>query len=123
MKTIQTKEDVVFLVDRFYEKVNTDDLLAPIFNDFAKVNWETHMPVMYAFWSSILLGEASYSGRPFPKHLPLPIQKEHFNRWLELFHRTVDDNFEGELAIEAKNRASTIAQIFSHKIKSIKGTL
>lgn len=123
MKTIQTKEDVVFLVDRFYEKVNTDDLLAPIFNDFAKVNWETHMPVMYAFWSSILLGEASYSGRPFPKHLPLPIQKEHFKRWLELFHRTVDDNFEGELAIEAKNRASTIAQIFSHKIKSIKGTL
>lgn len=123
MKTIQTKEDVVFLVDRFYEKVNTDDLLAPILNDFAKVNWETHMPVMYTFWNSILLGEASYSGRPFPKHLPLPIQKEHFNKWLELFHRTVDDNFEGELAIEAKNRASTIAQIFSHKIKSIKGTL
>lgn len=123
MKTIQSKDDVIFLVDSFYKKVNKDDLLSPIFNDFAKVNWETHMPVMYAFWSSILLGEASYSGRPFPKHLPLPIQKEHFNRWLELFHRTVDDNFEGELAIEAKNRASTIAQIFSHKIKCIKGTL
>lgn len=123
MKIIQSKEDVILLVDSFYEKVNKDDLLSPIFNDFAKVDWETHMPIMYSFWSSILLGEASYAGRPFPKHLPLPITKSHFERWLELFHQTVDDNFEGELALESKNRASTIAQIFSHKIKSIKGTL
>ena len=121
MKTIQTKEDVIYLVDSFYAKVNKDELLSPIFNDFAKVNWETHMPTMYSFWGSILLGEESYSGRPFPKHLPLPIKQKHFDRWLELFHQTVDENFEGKLAIEAKSRASNIAKIFSFKIKSIKG--
>jgi len=123
MKTIQTKEDVIYLVDSFYEKVNKDKLLSPIFNDFAKVDWESHMPTMYSFWSSILLGEESYSGRPFPKHLPLPIKQKHFDRWLEIFHLTVDENFEGELAIEAKSRASNIAEIFSFKIKSIKGEL
>jgi hemoglobin len=123
MKTIQTKEDVIYLVDSFYEKVNKDELLSPIFNEFAKVDWESHMPTMYSFWSSILLGEESYSGRPFPKHLPLPIKQKHFDRWLELFHQTVDENFKGELAIEAKSRASNIAQIFSFKIKSIKGEL
>ena len=123
MKTIHTKEDVIYLVDSFYEKVNQDELLSPIFNDFAKVDWESHMPTMYSFWSSILLGEESYSGRPFPKHLPLPIKQKHFDRWLELFHQTVDENFKGELAIEAKSRASNIAQIFSFKIKSIKGEL
>jgi len=119
MKTIHTKEDVIYLVDSFYEKVNKDELLSPIFNDFAKVDWETHMPTMYSFWSSILLGEESYTGSPFPKHLPLPIKQKHFDRWLELFHQTVNDNFEGKLAIEAKNRASNIAEIFSFKIKSI----
>ena len=123
MKTIHTKEDVIYLVDSFYEKVNKDELLSPIFNDFAKVDWETHMPTMYSFWSSILLREESYTGSPFPKHLPLPIKQKHFDRWLELFHQTVDENFKGELAIEAKSRASNIAQIFSFKIKSIKGEL
>jgi hemoglobin len=118
MKTIQTKKDVIYLVDSFYEKVNKDELLSPIFNDFAKVDWETHMPTMYSFWSSILLGEESYTGSPFPKHLPLPIKQKHFDRWLELFHQTVNDNFEGKLAIEAKNRASNIAEIFSFKITS-----
>ena len=123
MKTIQTKEDVIYLVDSFYEKVNNDDILSPIFNDFAKVDWETHMPNMYAFWSSLLLGEVGYSGRPFPKHLSLPIKNEHFKRWLHLFHQTVNENFHGELAEEAKKRASNIAQIFSFKIQSIKGNL
>jgi hemoglobin len=121
MKTIHTKEDVIYLVDSFYKKVNKDELLSPIFNDFAKVDWEAHMPTMYSFWSSILLGEESYSGRPFPKHLPLPIKQKHFDRWLELFHQTVDENFEGDLALEAKNRASNIAEIFSFKIRSING--
>jgi hemoglobin len=122
MKTIESKEDIIVLVDTFYEKVNKDELLSPIFNEIAKVHWESHMPTMYAFWSSILLGDTSYSGRPFPKHLPLPIKQKHFNRWLELFHLTVDENFEGGLALEAKNRASNIAEIFSFKIKSINRT-
>lgn len=123
MKDIQTKEDIIQLVDTFYNKVNADKLLSPIFNDFAKVHWESHLPTMYKFWSSILLGSNSYSGRPFPKHLNLPITKEHFSRWLELFHETVNQNFQGELAEEAKNRASNIAQIFTFKIKSIKGNI
>tara|TARA_B110000977_G_scaffold196920_1_gene278297 strand:- start:191 stop:562 length:372 start_codon:yes stop_codon:yes gene_type:complete len=123
MKKIQTKEDVIVLVDLFYEKVNKDAILSPIFYDFAKVDWESHMPTMYSFWASILLGEGSYSGRPFPKHLALPIKETHFERWLALFHETVDEHFEGKLALEAKSRASNIAQIFSFKIKSIKGDL
>lgn len=123
MKEIQSKEDIIHLVDSFYDKVNNDKLLGPIFNDFAKVHWESHLPKMYEFWSSILLGTNSYSGRPFPKHLNLPISKEHFNRWLDLFYETVDQNFKGEHADEAKKRASNIAEIFTFKIQSIKGSL
>ena len=123
MRDIQNKKDVIRLVDSFYDKVNNDDILSPIFNDFAKVHWESHLPRMYEFWSSILLGTESYSGRPFPKHLALPIGEEHFERWLELFHQTLSDKFEGPLAKEAESRSSNIAEIFSFKIKSIKGNL
>ena len=123
MKTITSQEDIILLVDTFYDKVNKDELLSPIFNEIAKVHWETHMPTMYAFWGSILLGSGTYSGRPFPKHLALPIKQEHFDRWLLLFHSNIDEQFIGELAEEAKTRASTIAQIFTAKIKAIKGSI
>lgn len=121
MKQIDCKDDVKLLVDSFYDKVNQDPLLSPVFNDFAKVNWENHLPIMYKFWGSILLGEASYSGAPFPKHLPLPVKDEHFERWIHLFEATVDEYFFGANAEEAKSRANSIAGIFLSKIKAIKG--
>jgi truncated hemoglobin YjbI len=85
---INDEADVKRLVDTFYDRVNADPLLAAVFNDVAQVNWPHHLPIMYRFWSSLLLGTMTYKGQPFPKHLPLPIGKEHFERWLELFKLT-----------------------------------
>ena len=118
-REIKSKEDVKLLVDSFYDKVNQDELLSPIFNDLRKVNWDTHLPIMYKFWGSILLGEASYNGAPFPKHRELPVNEEHFDRWKLLFMQTVDEHFIGENASEAKLRAETIAGIFWGKIKML----
>jgi hemoglobin len=115
-KDIQTEEDIRILVDGFYGKVNKDPLLSPVFNDFAGVNWEKHLPKMYAFWDSLLLGKAVYNGRPFPPHSVLPINELHFDRWIQLFKLNIDENFEGPKAEEAKTRAYSIAQIFQHKL-------
>lgn len=119
LKEISTREEVIELVDAFYAKVNEDPLLSPVFNTFAAVDWEKHLPVMYDFWSSILLGEMNYKGNPFLKHIPLPIDKQHFNRWLELFIATIEEKFSGEKAEEAKLRAKSIAAIFQHKLEII----
>jgi hemoglobin len=54
----------------------------------------------------------SYQGRPWPKHAPLPVQKEHFERWLSLFCQTVDSLFSGPKATEAKSIALSIADTF-----------
>ncbi len=113
---IATEADVKRLVDAFYEKVNADELLSPVFNEVAAVHWAHHLPVMYTFWSSILLGTASYHGRPFPKHLALPVGREHFDRWLQLFTGTVDALFEGDKAEEAKMRGYSIAQVFQYRM-------
>lgn len=110
---ISNHDDVKVLVDQFYAKVNMDSLLAPV---FAHVDWPHHLPIMYNFWSSVLLGDRSYSGNPLAKHLNLKIGKEHFTRWLELFTSTVDEHFSGFNAKEAKNRAQTIADIFQYKM-------
>ncbi|WP_242929430.1 group III truncated hemoglobin [Pontibacter vulgaris] len=111
-KALENEADIKLLVDTFYDKVNADELLSPIFNDFAQIDWDHHLPVMYTFWSTVLFGSMAYKGQPFPKHMRLPIDPGHFARWIELFTATVDELFEGESATEAKQKATSIAQIF-----------
>jgi hemoglobin len=113
MTDILTRTDIEILVNKFYEQVKTDELLAPA---FAQVDWPHHLPVMYDFWSSILLGDQSYRGNPMAKHMPLKIDQSHFKRWLELFEKTVDENFTGYVAREAKSRAQNIATMFQYKM-------
>ena len=120
LKEIKSQQEIKEMVDAFYDKVNRDELLSPVFNDFAGVHWEKHLPVMYSFWGSILLGEFTYKGNPFLKHIPLPIDKQHFDRWLQLFMETIDEHFTGDVAEEAKQRASSIAGIFQYKLNAIK---
>ena len=55
---ILTREDIEILVDKFYARVNANPLLA---TRFARVDWVKHLPVMYNFWSSMMLGDWVYS--------------------------------------------------------------
>jgi len=119
---IHTSADVKRLVDCFYEKVNHDPLLAPIFNDFAQVDWPEHLPTMYKFWESLLLGSGTYQGAPFPKHMGLPVSQEHFERWLTLFVATVRENFSGPKALEAIGRAASIADTFARRLNVLTDT-
>ena len=114
---ITTEADVRLLVDSFYAKVNQDALLDPVFNGFARVDWPHHLPNMYDFWSGLLLGTSRYGGRPFPKHIPLPIDATHFQRWVALFLMTVDELFAGPKADEAKLRGQSIAQLFEARLR------
>lgn len=113
LKDITDRKDIELLVDRFYDQVRADEILSPF---FGKVNWSTHLPIMYSFWSSAILGEQSYRGNPFQKHLHLAIGREHFEAWLALFKKTVDENFAGENADQIKSRAEGIAAVFQHKM-------
>jgi hemoglobin len=116
MKDIGTEEDVRTLVDAFYTAIREDALLNPIFNDVARVDWAHHLPKMYAFWSQLLLGIPGYTGQPFPPHTVLPVGREHFARWVELFRQTVDRLFAGEVATRAKNAAASIAHTFALRL-------
>lgn len=113
---ISTLDDIKLLVDTFYDKVQKDDFIGPIFNDKIGNRWPEHLEKMYRFWQTILLEVHSYSGSPFPPHKHLPVDKEHFDRWMEIFVATVDTLFEGPIADEAKLRAKNMAEMFNYKI-------
>jgi hemoglobin len=122
MGDIKSREDIQKLVDSFYQKVRLNEVIGPIFNEVANVDWEHHLPKMYDFWSSILLNDHSYSGQPMPKHVALSkltsMTKAEFLEWLRLFYETVDEHYKGEVADLAKYRGRSIAGIMLHKIES-----
>ena len=55
MRDIETEADVRLLVDEFYDAIRGDALLNPIFTEIAQVDWSSHLPKMYAFWSGLIL--------------------------------------------------------------------
>lgn len=117
MKDIQTPEDVKQMVDSFYVKVRHDDFIGPIFNERIQDRWPVHLEKMYGFWQTVLLEVRAYSGSPFPPHATLPINKEHFDRWMLLFIQNIDEQFSGPIADEAKWRAEKMAEMFNYKIE------
>jgi hemoglobin len=122
-KEIITLEDIKKLVDTFYEKVREDELIGRIFNERIQNRWPQHLEKMYTFWQTLLLGERTYFGSPFPPHANLPISHNHFERWMQLFNQTLDELFTGEKAEEAKWRAAKMAEIFESKIEYYKNTI
>lgn len=120
---ITNKDDIKLLVDTFYDKVKTNSVIGHIFNDIAKVDWDHHLPKMYSFWVSLLLGEKGFTGNPMQKHIELSkltaMTETQFSEWLLIFTQTTDELFEGIKADEAKTRAANIARLMLYKIQTL----
>lgn len=114
MKALLTNADVQFLVESFYEKVLNDEDLKPFFKH---LDFDVHLPKMIHFWCFVLLDEPGYTTNVVEKHLNMPLEPVHFQRWLALFNETIDELFEGEKVELAKQRASVIAWTIESKVK------
>lgn len=116
-KEILNIKEIVLLVDSFYAQVQKDDILSEIFDQKLHNCWPEHLEKMYRFWQTVLLEEYTYKGSPFPPHAELSVDKEHFDRWLELFCSTIDLLFIGDKAEKAKWQANQMAKLFHAKIE------
>ena len=96
------------LVRSFYDRIRADALLGPVFADRID-EWEPHLGRMCAFWSSVALLTGRYHGQPMAKHLPLPVDGRHFDRWLELFAATAREVCPSAAADHFIERAGRIA--------------
>lgn len=110
------------LVDAFYARVRADPLLGPVF-DARISDWEPHLQQMRLFWSSVALMSGAYHGRPMPKHLPLPVDAVHFDRWLELFGQTAREVCPPAAADHFIERARRIAESLELGIAGANGVL
>ena len=113
-KDIQNREDVFLLVSEFYKKVRKDAVLAPFFNE-AINDWDAHLERLTTFWETSLFMtkklEHKYHGDPLKAHIKVDkehdhtITELHFGIWLNLWYQTLEENFKGDIAENAKRRA------------------
>lgn len=118
---IQNREDLLLLMQRFYDKLLADERISYLFTDIARIDLSHHLPVLVDFWDNILFGSDTYRKNAMQTHMDLharsPILPHHFEIWLRYFTETVDELFEGEKAFQAKERATSIATIMKIRVK------
>jgi len=116
LSDIETENDVKLFSDIFYQKLLADERINHL---FLNLNMEEHMPRIYSFWSTILLGTMSYKRNMMETHQHLSLKKEDFPVWLRHFESTLRENFEGDKTDEAISRANTIAMTMRYKLLGV----
>jgi hemoglobin len=120
VRDLESREDIDRLLRRFYAHAMVDPVIGYLFTDVARLDLERHLPVIGDFWEKVLLQRPVYAGNPLAVHVVLhraaTLTHAHFQRWLELWARSVDHLFVGTMAEQAKQRAVVIAASMQHRL-------
>ncbi len=106
-----SESQISTLVDRFYAKVRLDSEIGPIFNAIVD-DWPHHLATLKDFWSTVLLTTGRYKGQPLMTHLQLPLDPDHFERWLTLFAETATEVLPPAIAATVIEKSQRIAENF-----------
>jgi Truncated hemoglobins len=106
-----TEAEISALVETFYAKVRLDPDIGPIFNAIVG-DWPHHVATLKDFWSTVLLTTGRYKGDPMMTHLQLPLDPDHFSRWLSLFAETANEVLPPQHAAIVIAKSQRIAQNF-----------
>ncbi len=122
-RDIEDRADIRKLVTAFYERLLKDEDFKHIFLAVMQKDMLAHIDTLMDFWESTLFQAGKYKGDTIDAHLEVHHQYRlnaaHFSKWLEIFNETVNDHFEGNIATQAKQKASTLATIIRLKIDNL----
>ena len=108
------------MLEIFYRKAFADDLIGHFFTTVVPLDLPTHIPVIAAFWESIIFNTQSYRKNVMQVHEHISslshIKRQHLDRWVQLFSETVDETFAGPHAELMKQRARSVATLMDIKI-------
>ena len=119
-RDLDTRDEIAEMVTRQYADIVQDELLGPYF-DFGAghIDWTAHIGAVTDFWCHLLLYAPDYEIDVIEQHRGLhqhaPFGPDHFDRWLEVFHGTVDSGWVGPNSDRAKKRATGMARAMAHR--------
>ena len=121
MNDIQNREDILFVMRKFYDKLLADDSINFFFTKVTSVDQhlEAHFEILATFWEQSLFLKGGYFNNMFSIHKEVhdkhAFTKEHFVTWLTNFNSTIDEHFEGKYAEQMKTQALSMATIMQIK--------
>lgn len=118
---ISSRKDIKQIITKFYELLLVDENMLPFFEDIVVQNQlEDHIEIITDFWSDLLFDTKFYADNVMKKHIDknvfVTFKKVHFTIWISYLFETIDACFEGENAVNMKNRASSIATVMELKM-------
>jgi len=119
-KDVESRQDIEDFLQAFYKKAFADELIGHFFTEVVPLDLKTHIPIIASFWESIVFNTHGYRKNVMEVHQHIhnlsKIQKEHLDRWVQLFTETLDGLFEGSKTELMKQRAKSIATLMDIKL-------
>lgn len=119
-RDISSRADIDKIVNLFYEKVKSDEIIGHFFTNVIKVDWDKHIPKMSEFWENVLFYTGDYEGNPLETHRNIHAREntnaEHFDRWQQLFDEVINKYYAGPNVEKMKQHARAIAAVMQQKI-------
>jgi hemoglobin len=120
-KTLENRKDLELLIHRLYSRLMVDPQIGKLFTEVVQLDLAIHLPRIVSFWDNLLFQATDYQGDPMATHIHLhrlhPLTANDFEVWLAHFDASMDENFEGEVAERAKQRARSIAMLMQIKLQ------
>ena len=121
MKDIETRENILLIMRKFYDKLLADDSINFFFTKVTAVDQhlEAHFEILATFWEQSLFLKGGYFNNMFSIHKEVydkqAFTKEHFETWLTHLSSTIDEHFAGKYAEQMKTQALSMATIMQIK--------
>ena len=122
MNDIETREDILLIIRKFYELLLADARINFFFTKITSIDkhLEEHLETLVTFWEQSLFLKGGYHNNMFQIHKDVhkksPLKKEHYNIWLTHFNHSIDANFAGKYAEKMKTQALSMATILQIKL-------
>ncbi|WP_445719788.1 group III truncated hemoglobin [Flavobacterium sp.] len=123
MTDIETREDILCIMRKFYDKLLADDSINFFFTKVTAVDQhlEAHFEILATFWEQSLFLKGGYFNNMFSIHKEVhdkqTFTKAHYDTWLQHFNSTIDEHFSGNYAEQMKTQALSMATIMQIKFQ------
>ncbi len=123
MNDIETREDILLFMRKFYDKLLADNSINFFFTKVTTIDQhlEAHFEILTTFWEQSLFLKGGYFNNMFQIHKEVhekqAFTKEHFGLWLHYFYKTIDEHFSGKNAEKMKTQALSMATVMQLKFQ------
>lgn len=123
MNDIKTREDILLIMRKFYDKLLADESISFYFTKITDVDkhLEHHFEVLATFWEQSLFMKGGYKNNMFQIHKDLhdkhALKKEHYDIWLKHLYKSIEDHFKGKYAEQMKTNALSMATVMQIKFQ------